>query len=266
MTPCSPCVRSKRPRVYRHHAHMLKHMCAWRRYTRGRFEPTHEDVLNVHTEPFLNPDTGFFHVFQRAATHKHTQTHTNTHKHTHENTHTHTHTPNTNHDHNDTPHNTTHNITRRQRQRETERDRERQRETERDRGRRQRETRQEDREREKRRRQKTRQERREDERGEKLHGKKQNINQMWKVLDKEIDLGEPTSFLDHPRRTCTCTTTVIMVRAHASWESLLQMMKWAGHFGSRKDCLPDQQTSAPCADMSRCTRDYGRASSWYNRD
>ena len=35
-------VRSKRPRVYRHHAHMLKHMCAWCRQTRGRFERTHE--------------------------------------------------------------------------------------------------------------------------------------------------------------------------------------------------------------------------------
>ena len=33
----------------------------------------------------------------------------------------------------------------------------------------------------------------------KLAGKKQNINptSMWKVLNKEVDLGEPTSFLDH---------------------------------------------------------------------
>ena len=31
----------------------------------------------------------------------------------------------------------------------------------------------------------------------KLAGKKQNIDPMWKVLDKEVDLGEPTSFLDH---------------------------------------------------------------------
>ena len=37
-----PCVRSKRPRVCRHHAHMLKHMCASCRQTRGRFERTHE--------------------------------------------------------------------------------------------------------------------------------------------------------------------------------------------------------------------------------
>ena len=28
----------------------------------------------------------------------------------------------------------------------------------------------------------------------KLAGKKQNIDPMWKVLNKEVDLGEPTSF------------------------------------------------------------------------
>ena len=31
----------------------------------------------------------------------------------------------------------------------------------------------------------------------KLAGKKQNIDPMWKLLNKEVDLGEPTSFLDH---------------------------------------------------------------------
>ena len=35
-----PCVDSKRPRVYRHHAHMLKHMCVWCGHTRRRFECT----------------------------------------------------------------------------------------------------------------------------------------------------------------------------------------------------------------------------------
>ena len=37
----------------------------------------------------------------------------------------------------------------------------------------------------------------------KMAGKKQNINPMWKVLDKEVDLGEPTSFLDHVYLECT---------------------------------------------------------------
>ena len=31
----------------------------------------------------------------------------------------------------------------------------------------------------------------------KLAGKKQNIDPMWKVLNEEVDLGEPTSFLDY---------------------------------------------------------------------
>ena len=33
--------------------------------------------------------------------------------------------------------------------------------------------------------------------------RKQNINPMWKVLNKEVDLGEPTSFLDHVFLGCT---------------------------------------------------------------
>ena len=31
----------------------------------------------------------------------------------------------------------------------------------------------------------------------KLAGKKQNMNPMWKAQTTEVDLGEPTSFLDH---------------------------------------------------------------------
>ena len=37
----------------------------------------------------------------------------------------------------------------------------------------------------------------------KMAGKKQNNNPMWKVLVKEIDLREPTSFLDHVYVGCT---------------------------------------------------------------
>ena len=36
-----------------------------------------------------------------------------------------------------------------------------------------------------------------------LAGKKQNIDPMWKVLNKEVDLGEPTSFLDRVYLGCT---------------------------------------------------------------
>ena len=37
----------------------------------------------------------------------------------------------------------------------------------------------------------------------KLAGKKLNIDPMWKVLNKEVDLGESTSFLDHKYMGCT---------------------------------------------------------------
>ena len=37
----------------------------------------------------------------------------------------------------------------------------------------------------------------------KLAGKKQNIDPLWKVLNKEVDLVEPTSFLDHVYLGCT---------------------------------------------------------------
>ena len=36
-----------------------------------------------------------------------------------------------------------------------------------------------------------------------LAGKKRNIYTKWKVLNKEVDLGEPTSFLDHVYFGCT---------------------------------------------------------------
>ena len=37
----------------------------------------------------------------------------------------------------------------------------------------------------------------------KIGGKKHNIDPMWKVLNKEVDLGEPTTFLDHVYLGCT---------------------------------------------------------------
>ena len=37
----------------------------------------------------------------------------------------------------------------------------------------------------------------------KLAGKKQKLDPMWKLLNKEVDLGEPTSFLDHVYLGCT---------------------------------------------------------------
>ena len=37
----------------------------------------------------------------------------------------------------------------------------------------------------------------------KLADKKQNLDPMWKILTKDVDLGEPTSFLDHVYLDCT---------------------------------------------------------------
>ena len=48
----------------------------------------------------------------------------------------------------------------------------------------------------------------------KLAGKKQNLDPMWKLLNKEVDLGEPTSFLDHVYFGCTqqqCQTSKDLV-------------------------------------------------------
>ena len=36
-----------------------------------------------------------------------------------------------------------------------------------------------------------------------MAGKKQHLDPMWKLLNKEVDLGEPTSFLDHENLGCT---------------------------------------------------------------
>ena len=36
-----------------------------------------------------------------------------------------------------------------------------------------------------------------------MAGKRQNIDPVWKVLNKEVDLGEPTSFLDHVYLGCS---------------------------------------------------------------
>ena len=36
----------------------------------------------------------------------------------------------------------------------------------------------------------------------KLAGKKENISPTWKILMKDVDLGEPTSFLEHVSLGC----------------------------------------------------------------
>ena len=48
----------------------------------------------------------------------------------------------------------------------------------------------------------------------KFAGKKQNIDPMWIVLNKEVDLGELTSFFDHvylgwPHRQCEISKDIV---------------------------------------------------------
>ena len=53
----------------------------------------------------------------------------------------------------------------------------------------------------------------------KLAGKKQNLDPMWKVLNKEVVFGETTSFLDHVYLGCTqrqCETSEDVVDNYRS--------------------------------------------------
>ena len=84
-----PCVRSKRPRVCRHHTHMLKHMCAWCWHTRGRFERTH-GVFSVshhthtphHTAHTTTQDTTHKTQDTRPTTHQNNNNNNNNHNNT----------------------------------------------------------------------------------------------------------------------------------------------------------------------------------------
>ena len=53
----------------------------------------------------------------------------------------------------------------------------------------------------------------------KLAGKTENIEPTWKILMKDVDLGEPTSFLDHVYLGCTqreCRISKVIVDNHRS--------------------------------------------------
>ena len=52
-----------------------------------------------------------------------------------------------------------------------------------------------------------------------LAGKKQNLDPMWKLLSKEVDLGEPRSFLDHVCWSCSqreCQISKVFVNNYRS--------------------------------------------------
>ena len=62
----------------------------------------------------------------------------------------------------------------------------------------------------------------------KLAGKKQNLDPMWKVLNKEVDLGEPTSFLDHVYLGCTQRKCEISKDIVDHYRSMFESIIYAG--------------------------------------
>ena len=62
----------------------------------------------------------------------------------------------------------------------------------------------------------------------KLAGKKQNLDPMWKVLNKEVDLGEPTSFFDHEYLGCTLIQCEISKDIVANYRTMFESRISAG--------------------------------------
>ena len=82
----------------------------------------------------------------------------------------------------------------------------------------------------------------------KLAGKKQNIDPMWKVLDKEVDLGEPTSFLDHVYLGCTQRQCEISKDIVDNYRTMFESRIFAG--GTEKlPCSENLRVSSWSYDM-----------------
>ena len=78
----------------------------------------------------------------------------------------------------------------------------------------------------------------------KLAGKKQNLDPMWKVLNKEVDLGEPSSFLDHVYLGCTQRECKISNDIVASYRDMFESRISAG----AKENLPTRASGKPDAE------------------
>ena len=78
----------------------------------------------------------------------------------------------------------------------------------------------------------------------KLAGKTQNIEPTWKIFMKDVDLGEPTSFLDHVYLGCTqreCQTSKDVV---ANYRDMFESRICAG----AKEKLPTRASGKPDAE------------------
>ena len=74
-----------------------------------------------------------------------------------------------------------------------------------------------------------------------LAGKTRNMNPMWNVLNKEVDLGEPTSFLDHVYLGCTQRQCEISKDIVDSYRTMFESRISAGtqlkNYHARKICV-----------------------------
>ena len=69
---------------------------------------------------------------------------------------------------------------------------------------------------------------------------KQNLDPMWKVLNKEVDLGEPTSFLDHVYLGCTQRQCEISKDIVDNYRTMFESRISAG--GSREITIPSRSS------------------------
>ena len=69
----------------------------------------------------------------------------------------------------------------------------------------------------------------------KLAGRKRNIDPTWKRLMKEVDLGEPTSFLDHVYLGCTHRKCQIRKDIVDNYRSMFESRISAGAMTDKPD-------------------------------
>ena len=82
----------------------------------------------------------------------------------------------------------------------------------------------------------------------KLAGKKQNIDPMWKVLNTEVDLGEPTSFPDHVFLGCTQRQCEISKDMVDNYRTMFEIRNSAGATG-KLPCSENLRISSLSYDM-----------------
>ena len=85
----------------------------------------------------------------------------------------------------------------------------------------------------------------------KLAGKKQNIDPMWKILMKDVELGEPTSFLDHANLGCTQRVCQISNDIVANYRDMFESRISAG----AKEKVPTRASGKPAETLSSWSYD-----------